>query len=54
MEQVPEQAPPELTAQPAVFRASISITRAATGKVEHYELIGTPVVADEQPKEPAP
>lgn len=43
-EQKPES---NLQAQPAVIRATISITRKATGKVETYELVGTPV-----PKEP--
>ena len=28
-------------AQPALLRATIQITRAATGKVEEYEIIGT-------------
>ena len=39
---------PELEAEPAVLRMTIEITRAATGKTETYELIGTPV---ETPKE---
>jgi hypothetical protein len=30
-------------AQPAVLRMTVEITRAATGKVETYELVGTPV-----------
>lgn len=38
-----------IRAKPAVLRATIHITRAATGKVETYELTGTPV---EPPKEP--
>ena len=29
-------------AQPAVLRATIQITRAVTGKVETYEIVGTP------------
>ena len=32
----------ELQAQPAVLKAEITITRAATGKVEHYTITGTP------------
>ena len=30
-----------LQAQPAVLRATIHVTRAATGKVEEYEIVGT-------------
>jgi hypothetical protein len=30
-----------IEAQPAVLRATIQITRAATGKVETYEIVGT-------------
>lgn len=47
----PENQP---VAQPAVLRASISITRKATGLVEHYEIIGTPQIEPapaEQPKQ---
>ena len=29
-------------AQPAVLHATIQITRAATGKVETYQIVGTP------------
>jgi hypothetical protein len=32
----------EIQAQPAVLRATIHITRKATGKVETYEIVGTP------------
>lgn len=38
----------ELKAQPAEFRATIHVTRKATGKVETYELVSVP---DEQPKQ---
>jgi hypothetical protein len=38
----------ELKAQEPVFRATIEVKRAATGKVETYELIGTPI-ENEQP-----
>jgi hypothetical protein len=31
----------KMEAKPAVLRATIQITRAATGKVEEYEIIGT-------------
>ena len=31
----------ELAARPAILRATIQITRAATGKVEEYEIVGT-------------
>lgn len=34
----------ELEARPAIFRATIEITRAATGKVDVIEIIGTPIV----------
>jgi hypothetical protein len=30
-------------AQPAVLRATIEIKRAATGKTEVYEIVGTPL-----------
>jgi hypothetical protein len=41
-EQLPEPAEQsqELLAQPAVLHATITVTRAATGVVETYELIG--------------
>lgn len=44
---------PELQVQPAVLRATIQITRATTGKVEAYELVGTaePSAPIPQPKE---
>ena len=32
----------QLGAQPAVLTAQITITRKATGKVEHYTITGTP------------
>ena len=35
----------ELAARPAILRATIQITRAATGKVEEYQLIGKEVDA---------
>ena len=37
-------------AQPAVLQAMIHITRKATGKVETYQIVGTPV-KDESQKE---
>ena len=37
-------------AQPAVLQATIHITRKATGKVETYQTVGTPV-KDEPQKE---
>lgn len=40
--------PAAMKAAPAVLRATIQITRAATGKVEEYEIVGTPA---EQPAE---
>lgn len=33
----------EVKAQPAVLRATIQVTRKATGKVETYQIVGTPV-----------
>lgn len=44
-----DKAAMELQARPAVLRATIQITRAATGKVEEYEIVGT---AEDTPKEP--
>ena len=38
-----DKAAMQLQARPAVLRATIQITRAATGKVEEYEIVGTPV-----------
>ncbi len=35
-----EKAAIELRSRPAVLRATIQVTRAATGKVEEYEIIG--------------
>lgn len=37
-----QRIPAELEAKPAVLRATIHITRAATGKVETYEIVGAP------------
>lgn len=39
-----------LESQLAVLRASIQITRKATGKVETYEIVGTAVPQQEQPQ----
>jgi hypothetical protein len=44
------QKPQELQARPAVLRATIQIKRAATGKVEEYTVIGTPVAPQPEPK----
>jgi len=44
--------PNELQPQPAVLRATIHVTRKDTGKVETYELVGSPVPEPEKPKEP--
>jgi hypothetical protein len=43
----------ELKAADAVLHMTVQITRKATGKVETYELIGTPVAEQAQP-EPTP
>jgi hypothetical protein len=45
--------PNKLPAQPAVLRATVHVTRKATGKVETYEIVGTPLPAPqpEPPKE---
>lgn len=40
----------ELQTAPAVLHATIQIVRANTGKVETYELIGTPVEEDKEPQ----
>ena len=45
-----DKAAAQLKAQPAILRATIQITRAATGKVEEYEIVGT---ADQPMKEGA-
>lgn len=42
--------PAELQAQPVLLRATIQITRAATGLVEEYELTGV-LAQPEPPKE---
>jgi hypothetical protein len=34
---------PAVQAQPAVLRMTVEIKRAATGKTEVYELVGTPI-----------
>jgi len=39
----PEPPQAQLGAQPAVLTAQITITRKATGAVEHYTITGTPV-----------
>lgn len=49
-----EPQPQALVAQPAVLRGTIQITRKATGLVETYEFVGTPVdEPPEQLKEPS-
>jgi hypothetical protein len=44
--------PDELAGQPGELRATVQVTRAATGKVETYELIGRvmPEPQDKQEK----
>lgn len=46
---IPKQPPPpaELAAGRAVLRATIQVKRAATGKVEEFEIIGTPIDINE-------
>lgn len=39
----------ELKTTPAVLRATVQVVRANTGKVETYELIGTPVQDEKEP-----
>jgi hypothetical protein len=41
----------QIQAKPAVLRATIQIKRAATGKVEEYTVIGTPVAQPEPTKD---
>lgn len=43
-----EKAAMALSARPAVLRATIHVTRAATGKVDTYELVGTQPEADQK------
>jgi hypothetical protein len=38
-----QRIPAAVKAQPAVLRATIQITRAATGQVEEYTIVGTPI-----------
>lgn len=40
-----------LAGQPGVLTATVTVTRKATGKVETYQLIGTPVEEPQQQKE---
>lgn len=47
-----ERVPAAVKAGPALLRATIQVTRAATGKVETYEVVGTALPA-EHPKESA-
>ncbi len=51
--QQPQQAPNNVAAKPAVLHATLTIKRKATGKVETYQIVGTPVPAKQQPKEPS-
>lgn len=46
-----QRIPAALKAQGAIAHATVQITRAATGKVEEYQLAFTPLPADDQPKE---
>lgn len=39
--------PAEVKAQPAVLKATIHVTRKDTGKVDTYEITGTPVAEKE-------
>jgi hypothetical protein len=42
----------KLQAQPAVLRATVHVTRAGTGKVDTFEIVGTPEpLPPEPPKE---
>ena len=38
----------KIAAQPAVLRATITVTRAVTGKVETFDIVGTPLATTEQ------
>lgn len=46
-----QRIPAALKAQQAIAHATIQVTRAATGKVEEYQLTFTPLPADDQPQE---
>lgn len=50
-EQPSAPAAPALDVQPAVMTAKVQITRAATGKVEEYDLTFTPL-PDQQKEAP--
>jgi hypothetical protein len=39
----------ELQGQPGELRLTVEVKRAATGKVETYELIGTPIEDEDVP-----
>jgi hypothetical protein len=39
----------ELQGSPGELRFTIDVTRAATGKVETYELVGTPIEDEDVP-----
>lgn len=41
----------DLQGQPGELRMTIQVTRAETGEVETYELIGTPIEEDEPQQE---
>lgn len=41
----------ELQGQPGELRFTIEVKRAATGKVETFEMIGTPIESDEDEPE---
>lgn len=42
----------ELVGQMGELRMTIEVTRAATGKTETYELIGTPLQEEDEPAQP--
>lgn len=41
-----DKAAMQIASRPAILRATIQITRAATGLVEEYEIVGTPVESE--------
>ncbi|MBS0330806.1 MAG: hypothetical protein JSR30_13195 [Proteobacteria bacterium] len=46
-----QRVPALLKSQHAIAHATIQVTRAATGKVEEYQLTFMPLPADDQPQE---
>lgn len=50
MNEQPEQPQAEIKSQPATMTMTVQITRAATGKVETYDLVLTPLPQEKEPE----